>query len=145
MPQLTTDLADGIASAALAEGATRGLAPLCVVVLDAGGHQLVLKRDHRASIYRPQIAMAKASGCLGLGFGGRELAKRAQAVPQFVAALTTLFPHGLLAVPGGVLIRDDSGALLGAAGVSGDTSDNDEVCICQAILKAGLKPDTGEL
>lgn len=141
---LTTDIADRIATAALAEGAKRAFAPLCVVVLDAGGHQLVLKRDHRASIYRPEVAMAKASGCLGMGFGGRELARRAQAAPQFTAALTTLFPHGLLTVPGGVLIRDAQGALLGAAGVSGDTSDNDEICLVHAIVAAGLHADTGE-
>lgn len=140
---LTTEIADRIASETLAEGARRGFAPLCVVVLDAGGHQLVLKRDHRASIYRPEIAMAKASGCIGMGFGGRELARRAQAMPQFTAALTVLFPHGALTVPGGVLIRDAGGQLLGAAGVSGDTSDNDELCVVHAILAAGLTADTG--
>ncbi|WP_343527477.1 heme-binding protein [Sphingomonas sp.] len=140
---LTTDIADRIASDTLAEGERRGFAPLTVVVLDLGGHPLVVKRDHRAAIYRPEIALAKASGCLGMGFGGRELARRAQAMPAFVAALTTVFPHGLLPVPGGVLIRDASGTLLGAAGVSGDTSDNDEVCVAHAIGQAGLVADCG--
>src|SRR5271166_2909617 len=75
--------ASTVVDAALEEGERRGFLPLCVVVVDAGGHLLALKRDHRASIYRPQIATAKASGCIGMGFGGRELARRAQAMPAF--------------------------------------------------------------
>jgi uncharacterized protein GlcG (DUF336 family) len=97
-------------------------------VLDAGGHPLALKRDERAAISRPEIATAKAAGCLGMGFGGRELARRAEAMPGFFAALNGIFPQGIIPLPGGVLIRDAAGVLLGAVGVSGDTSDNDEVC-----------------
>ena len=87
MSSLTLEQAAKITDAALAEGARRKFAPLCVVVLDPGGHALVLKRMEKASISRPQIAMAKAAGCLGMGFGGRELARRADAVPAFFTAL----------------------------------------------------------
>ena len=140
---LTLEQAATIADAALAEGGRLGFHPLCVVVLDTGGHALALKRDHRASISRPEIATAKAAGCLGMGFGGREIAKRAQAAPAFIAALNGIFPKGILPVPGGVLIRDGTGSLLGAVGISGDTSDNDEICAVSGIAAAGLKADTG--
>lgn len=140
---LTLDLARTLADAALAEGKARGFAPLCAVVLDAGGHALCVMRDERASTMRPEIATAKASGCLGMGFGGRELAKRAAAVPQFFTSLASIFPKGIIPVAGGVLIRDASGLLLGAVGVSGDTSDNDEVCALAGIAAAGLIADTG--
>jgi uncharacterized protein GlcG (DUF336 family) len=140
---LTMDQALTIAQATLAEGAKLGCAPLCAVVLDTGGHALALLRNERASISRPEIATAKAAGCLGMGFGGREIAKRATAVPTFFAALNGVFPKGLLPVPGGVLIRDARGALIGAVGVSGDTSDNDELCALAGIAAAGLVADTG--
>ena len=140
---LSLDQALTIARETLAEGERRGFAPLCCVVLDAGGHALALLRDEKASIYRPEIATGKASGCLGMGFGGRELAKRAAAFPAFFTGLQAAFPKGMIPVPGGVLIRDASGALIGAVGVSGDTSDNDEICAIAGIEAAGLKADTG--
>jgi uncharacterized protein GlcG (DUF336 family) len=140
---LTLDAALTIARTTLDEGKARSFAPLCVVVLDAGGHALALLRDERASISRPEIASAKAAGCLGMGFGGREIAKRAAAVPAFFAALNGIFPKGILPVPGGVLIRDASGALIGAVGVTGDTSDNDEHCALAGIAAAGLVAETG--
>lgn len=132
-----------IVEAALAHGQMKRFAPLCAVVLDAGGHVLALQRDERASISRPEIATAKAAGCLGMGFGGRELARRAQAAPEFFAAIGQVFPRGIVPVPGGVLIRDETGALLGAVGVSGDTSDNDEVSALAGIAAAELLADTG--
>jgi uncharacterized protein GlcG (DUF336 family) len=140
---LSLDQASLIVDAAMEAGRARDLHPLCVVVLDAGGHALALKRDERASISRPEIATAKAAGCLGMGFGGREMAKRAQAVPAFVAALNGIFPKGILPVPGGVLIRASDGTLVGAVGISGDTSDNDEICAVAGIEAAGLVADTG--
>lgn len=141
---LTLEQASIIVDSAMSEGRQRGLAPLCVVVLDSGAHAVAMKRSERASISRPQIATAKAAGCLGMGFGGRELARRAQAAPAFYAALTDVLPLGILPVAGGVLIRDSTRTLLGAVGVSGDTSDNDEVCAIAGILAAGLVADTGE-
>jgi uncharacterized protein GlcG (DUF336 family) len=140
---LTLEAAETIAKGALAEGAARGFAPLCVVVLDSGGHPLALLRDHRASISRPEIATGKASGCLGMGFGGRELARRAAAMPGFFTALAAAFPKGIIPVPGGVLLRDATGTLLGAVGVTGDTSDNDELAALAGIAAAGLVGDTG--
>lgn len=132
-----------IAEGTLQAGFAAGYAPLCVAVLDQGGHVIALLRDERASLYRPQIAIAKASGCLGMGFGGRELAKRAQAMPQFFAALSGIFPDGIIPVPGGVLIRSSENELCGAVGVSGDTSDNDELCAIAGIRGAGFVADTG--
>ena len=87
--------------------------------------------------------MGKAAGCLGMGFGGRELAKRAAAMPMFFNGLQAAFPNGMLPVPGGVLIRGEDGGLLGAVGVTGDTSDNDELCALAGIAAAGLQADTG--
>ncbi|MEI6643131.1 MAG: heme-binding protein [Novosphingobium sp.] len=140
---LTLEKAQIIAAETLAEGRRLSLAPLCCVVLDRGGHMLALLRDEQASIYRPEIAMGKAAGCLGMGFGGRELAKRAAAMPMFFNGLQAAFPSGMLPVPGGVLIRDGEGDLLGAVGVTGDTSDNDELCALAGIAAAGLVADTG--
>ena len=139
---LKLDQAARVVDGALAECRSRGFQPMCVTVLDNGGHPLALKRDERASISRPEIATAKAAGCLGMGFGGRELAKRAAALPSFFAALNEIFPKGIIPLPGGVLIRDEAGALLGAVGVSGDTSDNDDRALA-GIQAAGLVPDPG--
>jgi uncharacterized protein GlcG (DUF336 family) len=143
MKELALETASAMVDAALAEGTRRNFQPLCVVVLDKGGHALALKRMERASISRPQIATAKAAGCLGMGFGGREIARRAQSAPAFFDALSSIFPQGIVPVPGGVLIRDEAGLLLGAIGISGDTSDNDEICAVAGIEATGLVADTG--
>jgi uncharacterized protein GlcG (DUF336 family) len=143
MTTLTLAQASTIIDTALAHARRAGFKPLCIVVLDAGGHVLALKREDYASFSRPQIATAKAAGCLGMGFGGREIAKRALAAPAFYDALGSVLAQGMLPVPGGVLIRDATGALLGATGVTGDTSDNDEACAVAGIQAAGLVADTG--
>jgi uncharacterized protein GlcG (DUF336 family) len=143
MSTLTLAQASIVIESALAHGRRGGLKPLCIVVLDAGGHMLALKREDQASFARPQIATAKAAGCLGMGFGGREIARRAQTAPAFYAALGGVMAQGILPVPGGVLIRDAAGTLLGAAGVTGDTSDNDEACAVAGIQAAGLTADVG--
>src|SRR3954468_18560941 len=111
---LLLDQALTIARATLDEAGRRGFAPLAVVVLDAGGHALAVLRDERGGISRVEIATAKAAGCLGMGFGGRELARRAQGMPHFFDALSTIFPKGMVPLAGGVLIRDAKGKLLGA-------------------------------
>ncbi len=141
---LSLEHASMIVDAALAEGRQRGFAPLCVVVLDAGAHPLALKRSEHASISRAEIATTKAAGCLGMGFGGRELARRAQIAPAFYAAIAAVLPRGIVPVPGGVLIRGPGAIPLGAVGVSGDASEHDEVCAVAGIRAAGLLPDTGE-
>ena len=140
---LTLRTASLIIDEILAEGAKRAFQPLTIVVLDAGGHPLAIKRDERAAISRVEIATAKAAGCLGMGFGGRELARRAEKAPALYEALNTILPRGILPVAGGILIRDQDGRLLGAIGVSGDTSDNDEACAVAGIRAAQLIADTG--
>jgi uncharacterized protein GlcG (DUF336 family) len=132
-----------IATTAMSEGQARGFAPLAIAVLDRGANVLTLLRDERASLGRTDIATAKAAGCLAMGFGGRELARRAQAMPQFFVALTNVLPKGIVPVAGGVLIRDGAGEIVGAVGVSGDTSDNDEVCALVGIDAAQLVADSG--
>jgi uncharacterized protein GlcG (DUF336 family) len=140
---LTLQQALTIAQATLAQGAKNNFLPLAVAVLDAAGQPLAILRDERSSLNRADIAIGKAAGCLAMGFGGRELAKRAAAAPQFISAVASIFPKGLIPVPGGVLIRGSEGQLLGAVGVSGDTSDNDEVCALAGISAVGLVADTG--
>jgi len=144
MTRLTFKQADAIADGTLAKGKELGLAPLTVVVLDAGGHAVVLKRDDGSSIMRPELATAKAWGALGMGFGGRELARRANKAPGFFAALNSISDGRMAPVPGSALIRDGQGEIIGAVGVSGDTSENDEACLVPAVLAAGLTPDTGD-
>lgn len=138
---LATALA--MAQRTLEEGRARGFAPLTAAVLDAGGHVVALLRDDHSSLLRPQIATGKAWGALGLGFGGRELAARAARMPAFFHALSDLSGGQMVPVPGGVLIRGAQRELLGAIGVSGDTSENDELCAVAAVQAAGLVPDTG--
>jgi uncharacterized protein GlcG (DUF336 family) len=132
-----------IVDKALDHGRHLKLKPLTVAVLDAGGHLVALKREDNSSLLRPQIACGKAWGVLGMGFGGRELARRAAAAPAFVTALTAASEGRIIPVPGGVLIRD-GGTIIGAVGISGDLSEQDEACAVMGIKAAGLMPDTGE-
>jgi len=131
-----------IADEALKKAHELKCAPLTVAVLDAGGHLVAFKREDRSGILRYDIATGKAWGALGMGFGSRELAERAQKAPLFITALTTIAQGRLVPVPGGVLIKDSSG-VVGAVGISGDTSDNDEACAISGIEAAGLKAEPG--
>jgi uncharacterized protein GlcG (DUF336 family) len=144
MPALTLDQASTILDQALAKGREFNLQPLTVVVLDAGGQLKAMKREDRSSLLRPEIAMGKAWGVLGMGFGGREFARRAAANPTFLQALMAASGGRIVPVPGGVLIRDLSGEIVGSVGISGDTSDKDEICAVHGIRSAGLMPDTGD-
>jgi uncharacterized protein GlcG (DUF336 family) len=143
MPDLSLQHASLIVDRALARGRELGLAPLTVVVLDAGGQLKAAKREDGSSLLRPEIAMGKAWGVLGMGFGGRELARRAARSPQFFAALSELANGRMVPVAGGVLIRAADGAIVGAVGISGDASDQDEDCAVHGIAAAGLVADTG--
>lgn len=125
-----------LADAVLAAGAARGLQPLAVAVLDAGGHDLVCYRAERAGYHRAEIARAKAASCLGMGLDGGDLAERSGAAPAFYAALAATLSGGMLAMPGGMLVRDDDGDVIGAIGVSGDTGANDELAIRDALAAA---------
>jgi len=144
MQTLTLQVSTLIADKALEKGRELNFAPLTVAVLDAGGQIKVMKREDRSSLLRPEIAMGKAWGVLGMGFGGRELARRATKVPTLFGALSDLAGGRMVPVPGGVLIRSQSGEILGSVGISGDTSENDETCAVWGIKAAGLKPDTGD-
>jgi uncharacterized protein GlcG (DUF336 family) len=144
MSTLTLFDANLIVDKALEKGRELNFLPLTVCVLDAGGQIKVLKREDNSSLLRQEIALGKAWGVLGMGFGGREIAKRAAKVPQFYAALSDMSGGRMVPVPGGVLIRSGSGEIIGAVGISGDTSENDETCAVHGIRSAGLTPDTGE-
>lgn len=144
MGKLTLSLSEKIVRAALAKGEELGLKPLTVAVLDAGGHVIALLRQDGASILRPQIATGKAYGALAVGAGSRWLDANAQTRPHFVQALNGVAGGGIMPVPGGVLVRDGAGGeILGAVGISGDTSDNDEACAIAGIAAAGFAADAG--
>jgi uncharacterized protein GlcG (DUF336 family) len=136
--------ADRIIDTALAKGRQLGFAPLTVAVLDSGGHLKALKRDDGASLLRADIAIGKAWGVLGMGFGGRELARRAERMPSFFNALNAMSDGRMVALPGGVLVRDADGRIVGSVGISGETSENDEICAVEGIRVAGLNADTGD-
>ncbi len=143
MSALTLAQAALIVDKALAHGRAQKFKPLTVAVLDAGGHMVAFKREDGSSILRPQIAEGKAWGTLGMGFGGREFARRVQSGPVFLNALMAASGGRIVPVPGGVLIRS-GGEIIGAVGISGDVSDNDEACAVAGIKAAGLTPDTGD-
>jgi uncharacterized protein GlcG (DUF336 family) len=144
MNALTLEKATLIADRAIEKGRALGLQPLTVAVLEAGGQLKLLKREDGSSLLRPEIAVGKAWGVLGMGFGGRELARRAAAAPLFMQALYDASAGRMVPAAGGVLVRDAAGAIIGAVGISGDTSDNDEICAVAGIRAAGLNPDTGD-
>ena len=144
MDDLTLDTASLIVDKALEKGREMGFVPLTVVVLDAGGQIKVLKREDGSSLLRPEIAMGKAWGALGMGFGGRELARRAKNNPIFFGALSDMSGGRMVPNPGAVLIRSASGEILGSIGISGDKAGNDEICAVYGIEAAGLKADTGD-
>lgn len=138
MTRITLDQANFIIAAALAKGSELGLKPLAVVVLDSGGHTIALQRQDGASMLRPEIARGKASSALALGISSRKIGDMAAERPVFVGSLGPIFPHGIVPAAGGVIVVDASGAPIGAVGVTGDTSDNDEVCALAGIAAAGL-------
>jgi uncharacterized protein GlcG (DUF336 family) len=144
MIDLTIETARIIVETALREARTRALKPLAVVVYDARGALKFVSVEDGTSLRRAEIACGKANGALALGLGSRAIHARAEQQPYFVAAVTHLAgPAALVPVPGGVLIRSGEGRLLGAIGISGDTSDNDEICAVAGITAAGLVPETG--
>jgi len=143
MADLSLDTARTILDAALAKGSAMKLKPLVVTVLDVRGCVKASAAQDGTSLMRGEIAHGKAYGALALGMGSRAIFQRAQEQPYFVDAINTLARGALVPVPGGVLIHDQAGALLGAIGISGDTSDNDEACALAGIAAAGLKASTG--
>ncbi|WP_228942540.1 GlcG/HbpS family heme-binding protein [Nocardioides sp. Leaf374] len=140
---LDLDTARRIVAGTRAHAAEAGFKPMTVVVLDAGGHVVAVEREDGSSMGRFDIGFGKAHGALALGMGSRSIMARAEQQAYFVAAVTSAVGGALVPVPGGVLVRDADGALLGAVGVTGDTSDNDEAAAVAGIEGAGLtaQPD----
>lgn len=139
MSALTLALSQQVIAGTLAEARSRGARPLAVVVLDAGGHPVALAREDGASFYRDRIAVAKARGALGMGSDTRDLAQRAAGNPVFFQSVAVAVGGDIAFSPGGVLLRDPTGAVIGAVGVSGDTADCDEECARAGIGAAGLE------
>lgn len=139
MSALTLALSQQVIAGTLAEARSRGARPLAVVVLDAGGHPVAFAREDGASFYRERIAAAKARGALGMGSDTRELAQRAAGNPVFFQSVAVAVGGDIAFSPGGVLLRDASGTVIGAVGVSGDTADCDEECARAGIGAAGLE------
>ena len=135
--------ANMIIAEVFAKGTELKLKPLTVAVLDPGGHLIAFARADTASNLRPQIAMGKAGGALALGVSSRVIGTMAADRPSFVAALGPISPQGVIPVAGGVIVVNDAGEPLGAVGVTGDTSDNDEICALAGIAKAGLRVQGG--
>jgi uncharacterized protein GlcG (DUF336 family) len=135
--------ANTIVDKALEHGRALGLPPLTVAVLDAAGCLVSFKREDGSSLLRPEIAQAKAYGALAMGMGSRAIAARAAVAPAFVSAVNALAGGRLIPVPGGVLIRSSSKAIVGAVGITGAISEQDEACAAAGIESAGFTADTG--
>ncbi len=143
MAELTLDQARTIIAAGFEEASRLELKPLGIAVLDSGGHTMAFERQDGASAIRFKIAHGKAHGAIAMGLGSRTLFERAKVQPYFISAMNALADGALVPVPGGVLVRDGNGTLMGAVGVTGDNSDNDEKCAIAGIEAAGLVADTG--
>lgn len=137
------ELARELIAGARAAGSARGLKPLSVVVLDAGGQVRAFEREDGSSNARFEIAFGKANGALALGIGSRALMARAEEQPYFIGAVAEAVGGGIVPVPGGVLVHSAEGQMIGALGITGDSSDNDEGAAVSAIEGAGLVAITG--
>jgi uncharacterized protein GlcG (DUF336 family) len=137
------EIAQRMLAATLAEARSRSFKPLAVAVLDARGALKAFAAEDGTSLKRAEIAMGKAHGALAMGLGSRTLGRMAAERPHFVAAVTHAVGGMLVPVAGGVLIRDGAGDVIGAVGISGDTSDNDEAAAVAGIAAVGLKADPG--
>ena len=143
MPALTLEHARTIVETALRTAQEKKLKPLAVAVLDAGGALKAFERQDGSSLMRSEIAQGKARGAIALGMGSCAIFERAQEQPYFVASLNTMAHGSLVPVPGGVLMRDEGGEIVGAVGITGDTSDNDEACAIAGIEAVGFVADPG--
>lgn len=144
MTSISLDQAAAIVDAALAAARKEKLMPLTVVVLDAGGHMVALKREDKSGILRVEIATGKAYGALGMGVSSRLMRDRFAQRGNFVSGLAAASDGRFVPVPGGVLIRDGAGDIIGAVGISGDASDKDEFAAIEGVKAAKLTPDPAE-
>lgn len=143
MAEITLSKARTIIRAALKHARGAELKPIAVVVLDSGGHLKAFEREDGASFYRFRVAHGKAHGAIGMGLGSRALNARAESQAYFVLAVGALDETAVVPVPGGVLVRDRRGEIIGAVGISGDVSDADEAAAVAGIEAAGFTADTG--
>lgn len=141
MPEISLSKARSIIRGTLKKGREMELKPLSVVVLDTGGHLKAFEREDGASPGRFEIARGKAYGVIMTGMTGTALKQRADEQAYFVAALNGAFGGQVVPVPGGVLVKDSRGRVIGAVGVTGDTSDNDATAALAGIEAAGLTGD----
>jgi len=141
MTALSLAKAKIIVDTAIDKAVELNLKPLGIAVLDAGGHLVAFQRQDGASFLRPQMASGKAFGALALGMGSRKLDAFARDRPHLMAGVSDVSGGRIVPVPGGVLIRDGAGAILGAVGISGDTSDNDEAAAIAGIEAAGFSAE----
>ena len=139
MAEITLAQANTIIEATIAKGHDMGLKPLSVVVLDAGGHVKAFAREDGAAPGRFAIAHGKAYGCVMLGMTGSAQMARAEQQAYFMNAVNGAFGGAVVPVPGGVLVRGEGGAVIGAVGVTGDTSDNDLEAAMAGLSAAGLQ------
>ena len=140
MHRLSLTQANALIDAAFTKGAELALKPLTVAVLDPGGYVIAAQRADGASNARVKLAQGKAAGALALGVSSRAIGKMAEERPHFVASVRELGEGGMVPVAGGVIVCGADGTVIGAIGVTGDTSDNDEACALAAIEAQGLKP-----
>lgn len=143
MARLNLQTANTIVAAALQKAREMHTSPLAVAVLDETGQLQSFQREDETSLMRADVAIGKAWGALGMGRSSRVLGNLAAQRPHFVQALTVVAQGRLVPVPGGVLIQDASKSIIGAVGISGDTSDIDEECAVAGIEAAGLTADPG--
>ena len=141
---LTRQQADDIADRVLEWGREHDTGRLTAAVLDPGGHPIVVKRDDGSEFLRVDIAIGKAWGALGMGLPSRVMAERVERLPSLFVALAAMSTGKVVPVAGGVIIRDE-GAIVGALGVSGDTSHVDEDAAVAAIEGAGFQADFGQV
>lgn len=135
---LTLERANRAIAGVISDARARNAKPLAVIVLDAGGHPMAFQREDGASLFRFDIARAKAMGALGMGADTRDIAGRAANNVAFFTSVAIATGGNLALSPGGVLIRDEGGNIIGAIGISGDTGDCDEECAIAGLRSAGL-------
>jgi uncharacterized protein GlcG (DUF336 family) len=138
MGGLTLVQANKIIEAALASAREKGHRPMAVVVLDEGGHVKAVQREDDASMFRVDVATGKAWAAVGMGAPSRELLERAKQNPVFFGGLSATAHGKFLAQTGAVLIKDGQGRIVGAAGASGGTGDEDEAICIVGVKAAGL-------
>lgn len=143
MAKLPLAKANKIIREALKKGREQSMRPLTVVVLDAGGHMVAMQREDNSSVLRPEVAQGKAFGCIAVGVGSRWLNAQAETRPHFLEGLSNVSGGKIIAVPGGVLIKTKTGEIIGAVGITGDTSDNDEIAAIAGVEAAQYVADTG--